>query len=184
MTQRERRVVLGGAVAVVVILLAALIPRLAGGDEGENLEAARVARLRGLVASEDTVAAATVAALEREAATVPRYLGGGTPQVAAASLSTILHDIAARSQVEIVRESVLPPRAAGDATVVPLQVVAAADLPGLLDLLAGIERAPQLLTVESIVVGADPRPMPGAASLNVTLQVAGYVRRPLRREES
>lgn len=180
MTARERRVVVGGALAVLLILAGAFVPRLLGGrDDGgpAAMEAERVARLRGLAASLDTLRKVAGEGARRERELRPLYLTGGTPQVAAAALSAALGEIADRSRVEILREGVLPATPAGAATAVPLLVTARGDLPGLLDLLQEIERGPLLLTVEQLTVSADPRERPGVPSLTLTLRVAGFLPR-------
>lgn len=176
MTPRERRVVLGGGVAVVLIVVLSLFLRgrdPAGDDPGRR-EVERVQRLRGLAASVDTLrtAARNAAAAERRAAA--RYLSGGTSAVAAAQLSGELHALAEAAQVEVLREGVLPPETVGDASAISLQVVGRGDVPGLLDLLAGVERSRLLLSVEDLSVGGDPRDRSGGASLTITLKITGY----------
>ncbi|HEX2090789.1 MAG TPA: type II secretion system protein GspM [Longimicrobiaceae bacterium] len=176
MTRRERHFVLSGAV-VVALVLAAVVSRRGSGEEDDpnRLQVERVQRLRGLAASIDTLRGVARGAQAAERAVASRYLGGGTAQVAAAQLSMVVREIADRSQVEILREGVLPSREVGSATTVSLQIVSRSDLPGLLDFLAGLDASPLLLAVEDLSVSGDPREAPGAASLTITLQVTGYM---------
>jgi len=186
-TPREKRVITGGAVAAVLILLIGIGPRLFGGGDGEGgaaLQAERVARFRGLVASRDTLRTLSRSAAAAERIAAGRYLGGNTPQVAAARLSSVVQAIAEDAEVEVVRESILPPAPAGPATATSLQIVARGDATGLMELLKGVEESPVLLRVDDLTVGGDPREGAGTPSLTISLRVTGYLLRPADDEEA
>jgi hypothetical protein len=177
MNARERKVVIGGVVAVVAILVVGLVPRMVATDTAETpatLQAERLARLQGLAAGRDTLAAVAGAAAVAERRSAARYLRGGTPQVAAAELSGLVQELAEAAHVEVLRESVLPPQPAGRATAVSLQLIGRGDMPGLLDLLQGIDEHARLLRVEEISVSSDPRERAGTASLTITMRLIGY----------
>jgi hypothetical protein len=178
MTARERRVVIGGAAAVLLILVIGLLPRVVGGDRGDDpaaLQTDRLARLQGLAEHRDTLRLVANVATAAERRVAGRYLRGGTPQVAAAELSAAVQDLAQAAQVEVLRESVLPAQPAGRATAVSLQLIGRGDMPGLLDFLRGVDEHPLLMRVDDVGVSADPRERAGTASLTLTLRLTGYL---------
>lgn len=178
MTSRERHVLIGGALAVILILAIGLGPRLLrSGDATEQmgLEQERIARLRGFAASLDTAGRVARRAAVAERRVVERYLVGSTTQVAAAQLSAEIRRLAEGAQVEIVKEGGMPPREMSLATAIPLQVVARSDLAGLLELLAGVRRSSLLLSVDELSVSGDPRQQPGTPALMLTAQITGYM---------
>ena len=140
-------------------------------------ERERLARLRGLTASEARLRAAV---LEREAGLETgrrRLLSARTPGLAASALQSRLQDFADMSQVTVSGLDVTgtPDTIAGPLPMIPATVSAIGDIYGITDLLYLIEHGPLQLEIVELNVAPNPALRGNLLQMTATLRGA-YVR--------
>ncbi len=155
-SRRERVAIIAGALALLVALVATLLPASDRWREREDAIAARRARLsriRDLAASETGLRSAAASVSLDDA---PRALGGRTPALAAAELQTLLQQYAEKSRVTVTRLDVTnTAQTADSATSVPLipaTLSAIGDIHGVAQLLDEINRGPRVLDVTDLSI--------------------------------
>jgi hypothetical protein len=174
----ERRTVALGLVVSVVALVAAygavpFVRRWLAREDVIAAQADRLARLRGLVASEDALRAALTerrAALE---AGPQRLLAGRTPTLAAATLQSTLQRYADESQVMVSRLDVAgAPVAGGTLPRLPATLSAVGDVYGVVDLLDRVQHGPLALEITELTVRPNPALRGDLVQVTVALQGA------------
>jgi len=132
----------------------------------------RLARLRGLAASEELL---RTAVRERSAALdagPQRLLSGRTPALAAAALQSALQRYADESQVMVSRLDVAgAPVAGGTLPRLPATVSAVGDVYGIVDLLERVQRGPLALEITELTVR--PNPALRGELLQITIALQG-----------
>jgi hypothetical protein len=182
---RERRALsLAAAVLALALLLAyGVLPfarRWSAREAVIATRSAQLARVRGLIASESTLAGAVRDRESRLGVSGPRPIEARTPALAAAGLETALQAAALSSGVQLqqleVAEQGAPGRdeangGAGDALpAVSATLVALGDVHGLAALLDALRRGSVLLEVTTFSAQATPGPR-GEALLQLTVGV-------------
>ena len=185
MTARERRTIRWGAAAAGVIFGWVLVvdPWLVRGEETRALAAEREARLSRLEALRASLPAWRDR-LEQSRGVwssdvAPRLLPGDVPAVAASFLSEEVRRFAARSYLDIERESVLPSGERDGFVTVPVQFSLRGDVYGLRDFLAALESAVPFLHLRELrVTSAGTGFTPAGAAgtpLQLTITLEGYL---------
>lgn len=176
---RERRTVaIGVAVSVAALLVAyAVVPFARRWREREEVIASqteRLARLRGLVASQAALAAAVDARSAGLAAGAQRLLEGRTPALAAAALQSALQGYADESQMQVSRLDVAgaPITAAGPLPRIPATMAALGDIYGVVDLLDRVQHGPLALQMGELTVTPNPALRGELLQVTVTLEAA------------
>ena len=182
---RERRTLgVGAAVLVLALLLAyGVLPfarRLSAREARIDARTAQLARVRGLIGAESTLAGAVRARESRLGARGPRPLEARTPALAAAALQTALQSAALASGVQLQRIDVAEPRTRDEATSddstadalpsVTATLVVLGDVHGLAALLDTLRSGSVLAEVTTFGAQATPGPR-GESLLQVTVGV-------------
>jgi Tfp pilus assembly protein PilO len=178
LSARERMFVGLGVVGVLVVLgwmflIEPLIESSRATSELVPSRAQVLARRLDLLARRDSVTRdleATNAAIERVSA---RFLAEAAPAVAASELQKITKDMAAQASTEIRSERILPPVERGELLEIPVEIAVSGEIRQLVDLLARLEAADKLLTVQDLRVRVVNVSQP--RELLATLTVSGFI---------
>ena len=178
LSRRERLLVVAalGVVGAVGGWAFALQPILEHTRATAELVPAREQALqqrRELVARRGAIAADREATGRRLEAVSARLLTSATPAVAASELQKLAKDMAAEAKTEIRSERILEPKERGELLEVPIEIAVSGEIRQLVALLARLEAAPKLLTVQDLRVRvvnlAQPR------DLLATLTLSGFI---------
>ncbi len=157
-TTRERRTIAIGVLvaAVAIAVTYGVVPFASRWSAREALLDARVerlSRLRALIRDRGRVASAVQARTLTHDAQSPRVLSARSASLAASALQAVLQEYASASRVQLDRIDVASaPDTAGGLPAIPATVGATADIYGLTDLVARIERGAWLLEVVDLSV--------------------------------
>ena len=175
---RERRTVAVGIVVTVVSLIVAygavpFVRRWRAREEVIASQTDRLARLRGLVASEDALRAAVGDRRAALDAGPQRLLSGRTPALAAAALQSALQGYADDSQLMVSRLDVAgAPIAGGTLPRLPATLSAVGDVYGVVDLLDRVRHGPLALEITELTVRPNPALRGDLIQITVALQGA------------
>jgi Tfp pilus assembly protein PilO len=178
LSRRERMFVGLGVVGVVAVLgwIFLLEPLLESSRLTSELVPSRsqvLARRLDLLARRDSVVRdleATNAEIQRLSA---RFLAEAAPAVAASELQKLTKDMAAQASTEIRSERILPPVERGELLEIPVEIAVSGEIRQLVDLLARLEAAEKLLTVQDLRVRVVNVSQP--RELLATLTVSGFI---------
>ena len=176
MSRRERRTLVVGVVivAAAVFLTYVAVPfaqRWRTREATIDARAAQLARVRGLVAAESSLAAAVRLREARPDAAAPRPIAARTSALAAAALQAALQQAAAQSGVHVQRVDVAgDAEGEGDAALVPATLTAMGDVYGLTALLEALQHGPTLMEVTALSVQATVGPR-GESLMQLTVGV-------------
>ena len=194
--QRERRVVLSGAVVLAIALIAtyAVLPfaRQWRDREREIVQAReRVALLAGLEAARPDLEAGARSAEASLAGRATRLFHARSLTLAASALQSLLQDVADASQLVVTRLDVAPnanANGAGSAGVslrdgidapaalsLPATLAAYTDIVGLAALLDHLARAPRVVRVEKLTVQQNSALRGAPDMLQITLTIRAPV---------
>jgi hypothetical protein len=178
MTPRDRRAVFMGAVVVGGMVLLRLVPWVvrsqsalrAGATEQMELAARARAVVLGLPALEDSVKRTTSAF----AALAPQLLASN-PADAAADLQAATVNVAAESQVRVMKIEALSEERAGLLTAVRATAELEGDIGGLTQFLASVARKTPVLTVGALRLAVQPGGGPDQPErLRAELHIEGW----------
>lgn len=177
LSRRERTLVILGLAAVVAIFGWQLLiePILQSHQTAAELVPAReqlMERRRDLVARKAAITAELDAANARLGRLSARFLTAATPAVAASELQKIVKEMAAQAATEVRSERILPPVERGELLEIPIEIAVSGEIRQLVDLLARLEGAPKLLTVQDLKVRVVNVSQP--KDLLATLTLSGY----------
>ena len=114
-----------------------------------------------------------LALTERLNAVSARFLTSATPAVAASELQKLVKEMAAQANTEVRSERILPPAERGELLEIPVEIAVSGEVRQLVDLLARLDGAPKLLTVQDfrlrVVNVSQPK------ELLATLTLSGYI---------
>ncbi|MGH7341855.1 MAG: type II secretion system protein GspM [Candidatus Rokuibacteriota bacterium] len=102
-----------------------------------------------------------------------RFLTASTPAVAASELQKLVKEVAGKASTEIRSERILPPVERGELVEIPLEVAVSAEVRQLVDILAHLEQAPKLLTVQDIKIRVINVSQP--KDLLATITLSGFI---------
>jgi hypothetical protein len=132
-----------------------------------------LARRLDLVARKDVISKdleTTNADIERLAG---RFLTDAAPAVAASELQKLTKEMAAQASTEIRSERILPPVERGELLEIPVEIAVSGEIRQLVDLLARLDGAQKLLTVQDLRVRVVNVSQP--KELLATLTVSGFI---------
>ncbi len=178
LSKRERTIVVVGALGLALVLgwtfvVQPLAERSRTTGELVPSRAQVLARRLDLIARKDAIAReleATSADIERLSA---RFLTEAAPAVAASELQKLTKDMAAQASTEIRSERILPPVERGEILEIPVEIAVSGEIKQLVDLLARLEGAQKLLTVQDLRVRVVNVSQP--KELLATLTVSGFI---------
>lgn len=178
LSRRERRLVGGGVLLVLLILawqvlLEPALDRYRAAAERLPVREQVLARRLDLVARRPAIAAELAAATQQLDALSARFLPGATPAVAASELQKLVKEMAGQAGTEVRSERILPTVERGELVEVPIEIAVSGDIRQLVDLLTRLDRAPLLLAVQDakirVVNISQPR------ELLATLTLSGFI---------
>ncbi|HTO12970.1 MAG TPA: type II secretion system protein GspM [Candidatus Binatia bacterium] len=175
---RERWIIVLGGAAVVLVLgwifvVEPLVDRARTTSELVPSREQVLARRLDLLARKDSIAKdleRTNGDIERAAA---RFLTDAAPAVAASELQKLTKDMAAQASTEIRSERILPPVERGEVLEIPVEIAVSGEIRQLVDLLARLDAAPKMLTVQDLRVRVVNVSQP--KELLATLTVSGFI---------
>src|SRR2546429_856576 len=126
-----------------------------------------------LIARQGAIEAELKSSTERLEAVSARFLTSATPAVAASELQKLVKEMAAQANTEARSERILPPAAHGDLLEIPVEIAVSGEVRQLVDLLARLDSAPKLLTVQDVRVRVVNVSQP--KELLTTLTLSGYI---------
>ena len=123
----------------------------------------------------------TKAAVNRELADVnarveklsARFLAAAAPPVAASELQKIAKDTATASGMEVRSERILPPVERGELLEIPVEIAVSGEIRNLVDLLARLDAAPKMLTVQDVKIRVMNVAQP--KDLLATITLSGFI---------
>jgi len=178
LSRRERTVIAAGV--LVGILLGGwsfvVEPILESNRRAGELVPAREQMLekrRDLIARRGVIEAELRSLTERLNAVSDRFLTSATPAVAASELQKLVKEMAAQANTEVRSERILPPAERGELLEIPVEIAVSGEVRQLVDLLARLDGAPKLLTVQDfrlrVVNVSQPK------ERLATLTLSGYI---------
>jgi type II secretory pathway component PulM len=178
LSRRERTIVVVGVVGLALVLgwLFVVEPLTERTRLTAELVPGRsqvLSRRLDLLARKDTIAKdleTTTADIEKMSG---RFLAEAAPAVAASELQKLTKDMAAQANTEIRSERILPPVERGEILEIPVEIAVSGEIRQLVDLLAKLEGAQKLLTVQDLRVRVVNVSQP--KELLATLTVSGFI---------
>jgi Tfp pilus assembly protein PilO len=177
-SRRERAIIVLGGVAVVLVLgwifvLDPVMERLRNTSELVPARTQALQRRMDLLARKDAI----VKELERTNADIERasarFLTEAAPAVAASELQKLTKEMAAQASTEIRSERILPVVERGEVLEIPVEIAVSGEIRQLVDLLARLESAPKMLTVQDLRIRVVNVSQP--KELLATLTVSGFI---------
>jgi Tfp pilus assembly protein PilO len=177
-SRRERAIIVLGGVAVVLVLgwifvLDPVMDRLRNTSELVPARTQALQRRMDLLARKDAI----VKELERTNADIERasarFLTEAAPAVAASELQKLTKEMAAQASTEIRSERILPVVERGEVLEIPVEIAVSGEIRQLVDLLARLESAPKMLTVQDLRIRVVNVSQP--KELLATLTVSGFI---------
>ena len=169
--------VIGGVLALLVLgwifVVDPLLERVRTTRELVPSRSQVLSRRLDLLARKDSI----VKELERTNADIERasarFLAEAAPAVAASELQKLTKDMAAQAGTEIRSERILPPVERGEILEIPVEITVSGEIRQLVDLLARLDGAPKMLTVQDLRVRVVNVSQP--KELLATLTVSGFI---------
>ena len=177
-SRRERHIIAIGGVAVVLVLgwifvVEPLTERARNTAELVPSRSQVLTRRLELLARKDSI----VKDLERTNEDIQRasarFLAEAAPAVAASELQKLTKEMAAQASTEIRSERILPPVERGEVLEIPVEIAVSGEIRQLVDLLARLEAAPKMLTVQDLRIRVVNVSQP--KELLATLTVSGFI---------
>ena len=177
-SRRERAIIVLGGIVVVLVLgwifvLDPVMERLRNTSELVPARTQALQRRMDLLARKDAI----VKELERTNADIERasarFLTEAAPAVAASELQKLTKEMAAQASTEIRSERILPVVERGEVLEIPVEIAVSGEIRQLVDLLARLESAPKMLTVQDLRIRVVNVSQP--KELLATLTVSGFI---------
>lgn len=185
LTSRERRVLVAGAVASVLIVFGALVVapfvrHWQGREEAIAAKAEQLARLEALAASEEMLQRSATELRDALGRRDQKLLAGSTVALAGSALQSLVRSYGERSRVSILRldpAGSVGPDGEGEGGVdvapIALSLTAEGDIYGLVDLLYYLQNGETLLVVDELRVNS-PRGSRAGMLMGWTLRLRGF----------
>ncbi|HEV8615305.1 MAG TPA: type II secretion system protein GspM [Methylomirabilota bacterium] len=178
LSRRERTIVIVGVIALAVVGAWEFVvaPLIDSSRSAADLVPGReqvLARRQDLIARKAAIATELEAANARLEKLNERLLTAAAPAVAASELQKLAKDMASQASTEIRSERIMPPVERGELLEIPVEIAVSGEIRQLVDLLARLEAAPKLLTVQDLRVRVVNVTQP--KELLATLTVSGFI---------
>lgn len=178
LSRRERTIVSAGLVVAVVVGGWAFLvePILERNRTAADIVPGRevvLQRKRDLIARRGAIAAELEAATARVNTLSARFLTSATPAVAASELQKLVKEMATAAHTEIRSERILPPAERGELLEIPVEISVSGEIRQLVDLLARLDQAPKLLTVQDLRIRVVNMTQP--RDLLATVTLSGFI---------
>jgi Tfp pilus assembly protein PilO len=178
LSRRERTTIAAGLVVAVVVGGWSFVvePILEANRRAGDLVPAReevLQKKRDLIARRGVIEAELKSTTELLSSVATRFLTSATPAVAASELQNLVKDMAAQAGTEVRSERILPPAERGDLLEIPVEIAVSGEVRQLVDLLARLDSALKLLTVQDVRVCVVNVSQP--KDLLTTLTLSGYI---------
>ena len=175
---RERTLIVLGVIAGVIVLGWTFVvqPIRDRNRSAADLVPVReqvLARRLELVARKGAIARDLDSTNAQIQALSDRFLPAATPAVAASELQKLTKEMAAQAATEIRSERILPPVERGEVLEIPVEIAVSGEIRQLVDLLARLETAPKMLTVQDLRIRVVNVSQP--KELLATLTVSGFI---------
>ena len=178
LSRRERTIVTAALVVAVLVTGWSFViePILEKHGTAAEMVPARELILqtkRELIARKGAIAAELEATTARVGAVSERLLTSATPAVAASELQKLVKEMATLAKTDIRSERILPPAERGELLEIPVEVAVSGEIRQLVDLLARLDQAPKLLTVQDLRVRVVNVSQP--KDLLATMTLSGFI---------
>jgi Tfp pilus assembly protein PilO len=178
LSHRERLIVIVGVLALAVVGAWEFVvqPLVDSSRSAADLVPGReqvLTRRQDLIARQAAIATELEAANARLEKLNERLLTAAAPAVAASELQKIVKDMASQATTEIRSERIMPPVERGELLEIPVEIAVSGEIRQLVDLLARLDAAPKLLTVQDLRVRVVNVTQP--KELLATLTVSGFI---------
>lgn len=186
LSDRDRRALYIGFMSVsLLIVLARGVPLwlswTRAAQEDVRAMTMELARADALVSARRMLADSLSARGDRLVSVMPAFLAGSSPEAAGATLAGIISQAATDSRVDMSSMQVrVDSLGTSEVARVSLRAVASGDVSGVMEMLAALEGAPELLAIRSLRID-QPEPDASPATmerLQVTLVVEGLLLTP------
>ncbi|MBI4638379.1 MAG: hypothetical protein HY727_18735 [Candidatus Rokubacteria bacterium] len=180
LSARERRIVAIGLGALLVagawtLGVEPILERNRINAERLPVREQLLQRRLDLVARKDAIARDLDAASARLQTLGARFLTPAAPPVAAAEVQKLAKELAAEAKTEVRSERILPPVERGELLEIPVEIAVSGEIRQVVDLLARLDGAAKLLTVQDLKIRVLNVSQP--KDLLVTVTLAGYILR-------
>lgn len=178
LSRRERMIVIVGVITLAVVAGWELVvqPLVESSRSAGDLVPGReqvLARRQDLLARKAAIATELEATNARLEKLNERLLTAAAPAVAASELQKLAKDMASQANTEIRSERIMPPVERGEFLEIPVEIAVSGEIRQLVDLLARLDAAPKLLTVQDLRVRVVNVTQP--KELLATLTVSGFI---------
>lgn len=178
LSRRERTIVGAGLLVAVVGGGWSFVidPILQGNRTAAEMVPAReliLQRKRDLIARAGAITAELAATTARADGVSARLLISATPAVAASELQNLVKEMAAQAKTEVRSERILTPVERGALLEIPVEVAVSGEIRQLVELLARLNDAPKLLTLQDLRVRVVNVSQP--RDLLATLTLSGFI---------
>jgi Tfp pilus assembly protein PilO len=175
---RERKLIVLGVMAGVIVLgwTFAVQPIRDRNRSAAELVPVReqvLARRLELVARKGAIARDLENTNAQIQALSDRFLPAATPAVAASELQKLTKEIAVKASTEVRSERILPPVEHGELMEIPVEIAVSTEVRQLVDILARLEQAPKLLTVQDLKIRVVNIAQP--KELLATITLSGFI---------
>jgi type II secretory pathway component PulM len=155
LSRRERGLILGAVGAAILLggwffIVEPVIDRTRMAREVIPARRELLARRLELVARREAINAELESVGAKISAKSGRFLTSTTPAVAASELQKLVKETATQVNTEVRSERILPPIDRGEILEVPIEITVSGEIRHLVDLLARLEGAPKLLTIQDL----------------------------------
>ena len=178
LSRRERTIVAAALVVAVLVggwsfVVEPILERNRIAAEMVPARELVLGRKRDLIARRGAIAAELEATTARVTTLSARLLTSATPAVAASELQKLVKEMATAASTAIRSERILPPAERGELLEILVEVSVSGEVRQLVDLLARLDQAPKLLTVQDLRVRVVNVSQP--KDLLATMTLSGFI---------
>lgn len=178
MSRRERLLIGFGVTAGVIVLgwtflVQPISDRYRAAAELVPVREQVLARRLELVARKAAIARELEATTAELQTLGDRFLPASTPAVAASELQKIVKEVAVKASTEVRSERILPAVERGELMEIPIEIAVSAEVRQLVDVLAQLEQAKKILTVQDLKIRVVNIAQP--KELLTTITLSGFI---------
>ncbi len=175
---RERRLILGAVVVAVLVggwffVVEPVFERNRLAREVIPARSELLARRRDLLGRKDSITAGLSEVNIKINTLAGRFFTATTPAVAASELQKLVKETAGQVRTEVRSERILPPVERGEILEIPIEITVSGEVRQLVELLARLEAAPKLLSVQDLKLRVVNVSQP--KDLLATITLSGFI---------